>query len=254
MIPWFQYDMVYLGPIPIRVWGFFVALGMLVALAILWHRGRGGELKKEMLVDHALWMIICGLIGARVFHILFYEPEFYFRHPLEALKIWQGGLSSFGGLAGAAVGFFAFAKAKQLAKAGWQRIADLMSYAALYGWLVGRLGCVMIHDHPGAPCNCFIDLQTPDGPKLDMALLEIIFLLPLAVLFFVKRYKPMRDGWYTGMLFVYYGALRFFLDFLRTGDARYLGLTPAQFFGILLVFLGGFFLTRKHHGRVAYSS
>src|SRR3989338_4204799 len=250
MLPWFQFDTFFVGPIPIRVWGFFVALGMAAALGILWERG--GE-KREQLIDHALWVIIGGLIGARLFHVIFYESGFYFSHPIEFFKIWHGGLSSFGGLAGGAVGFFLFAKKQSLAKEVIVRIADAMSYAAVFGWLVGRIGCVMIHDHPGTPCNCFLDLQTPQGPKLDMALVEIIFLLPLAILFLWKLEKRVHDGWHTAMLFLYYGALRFILDFFRTGDTRYLWLTPGQFFGILLILIAGYAL-KDTYGKTLFRS
>lgn len=246
MIPWFRLEVWYIGPIPIRVWGLFVALGMLLALAILWHRGKGGELKKEMLVDQALWMIIGGLIGSRLFHVFFYEPGFYFRHPFDILKIWHGGLSSFGGIAGAVVGFFAFVKAKNIARAAWLRIADIISYAAVFGWLVGRMGCVMIHDHLGVPCNCFLDIQTPQGTKLEMSMLEITLLLPLAIVFFLQRKTSRPEGWHTAVLFIYYGALRFILDFFRTGDTRYLWLTPAQFFSIFLALCGIMLIKKKN--------
>lgn len=238
MIPWFEWRVWHLGPIPIQVWGLFVALGMLTSLAIIWRRN-------ALLMDHAMWMIIGGLIGSRLFHVFFYEPGFYFRHPFAIAKVWQGGWSSFGGLAGAIAGFFAFAQAKQIARNAWLRIADTMSYAAVFGWMVGRLGCVMIHDHLGTPCNCFLDIKTPNGARLDMALLEILFMLPLGAWFFFTRKRARAPGWHTSILFIYYGALRFLLDFFRTGDARYLGLTPAQFFGILLVLFGAMLLIKN---------
>jgi phosphatidylglycerol:prolipoprotein diacylglycerol transferase len=234
VIPWFQFEVWHLGPISIHAWGFFVALGMLLSLRILWRRDAA-------LVDHALWMIIAGLIGSRLFHVFLYEPGFYFSHPLAIFKVWQGGLSSFGGLAGAIAGFFLFRKHQKKSLI----TSDLMSYAAVFGWLVGRLGCVMIHDHPGRPCNCFLDIQTPYGPKLDMALLEILLMLPLAAWFYFTRKQARPAGWHTGVLFMYYGALRFLLDFLRTGDTRYFGLTPAQFFGILLVLVGAYLLNPR---------
>jgi prolipoprotein diacylglyceryltransferase len=95
--------------------------------------------------------------------------------------------------------------------------------------------------------------------------MEILGLIPLAVLFFVvaKREKKLvatgrlprpageggGEGWFTGLLFVYYGALRFILDFWRArdivgADVRYLGLTPAQFFAIVLVLIGAYWLVK----------
>ena len=95
-----------------------------------------------------------------------------------------------------------------------------------------------------------------------MAILEILGLIPLAIIFFVLRDRKKPAGWHTSILFIYYGVLRFILDFWRAtdivgSDVRYLGLTPAQYFAILLVFVGGYFFfsqrknTTANDGRIA---
>ncbi|KKW42033.1 MAG: Prolipoprotein diacylglyceryl transferase [Candidatus Magasanikbacteria bacterium GW2011_GWA2_56_11] len=243
MFPWFQYTVIYLGPIPIRVWGLFVAAGMLVALTIIYRRGRRLGMNGEHLLDHALWMIVLGIIFARLFHVFFYEPAYFLAQPAEMVKIWHGGLSSYGGFLGAVLGFLWYAKRRGVGKTSWIKIADLMSFAALFGWIVGRLGCVMIHDHLGRPCNCWLAIQTPDGPRLEMSILEILGLLPLAAVFVIARQQKKPDGWFLGVMLVYYGLLRFTLDFYRAvdlpnSDARYLGLTPAQYFSIIMAGFG----------------
>jgi len=261
MFPWFQYTVVYLGPIPIQVWGLFVALGMLLSVWIVWKRAKRLGENPEQIVDLAFWAIVGGLIGARLFHVVLYQPDFYFDNPVEIIKVWRGGLSSFGGLFGAAVGFLW--KARMGLSGGFYRklfkIADILAFAAVYGWMVGRLGCAMIHDHPGIACNCFLAVRWSDGtPRLDMAILEILAMTPLAIWFYLTRRKRKPDGWFLNVLFIYYGALRFILDFFRAtdlpgADARYFGLTPAQYFAILLVVLGGkfFFSSKRHVGRFA---
>ncbi len=197
------------------------------------------------MLDLALWMIVGGFVGARLVHVFIYEPQFYFSHPWEFFAVWHGGWSSFGGVAGAIASFFFYNKKHAVAPMQ-ERIADLMSVSAVFGWVVGRLGCVMIHDHLGRPCNCFFDIETPQGPRLDMALTEIFLLLPLVVLFLILQKRRVKDGTYTALLFLYYGITRFLLDFLRLGDHRYLGLTPAQFFAILIMIFGGHFLFKRY--------
>lgn len=80
--------------------------------------------------------------------------------------------------------------------------------------------------------------------------------MPLALVFIILRNKEMPKGWFLSALFVYYGVLRFILDFFRAtdiqqADARYLGLTPGQYFGILLVAIGIFLLKMKRKVRTA---
>lgn len=254
MIPWFEYHVIRLGPLPIQVWGLCVALGILLVFGILHREAKKKGLSDDMIFGITLRAIIWGIIGSRLFHVLFYYPDYFIVHPLEAFAIWQGGLSSFGGLCGAlgSVLWDVWRKKKNGSVRGIV-IADLMAYAAVFGWVVGRVGCVLIHDHPGMSCpGCVLATPWRDGVmRLDMALLEIIGMVSLGVLFFfVQRKKQMFDGWYTSVLFMYYAVLRFGLDFLRAtdisgADARYFGLTPGQYSAIVILLLGAWTYWRE---------
>jgi len=249
MIPWFEWKTFSFGPLTLQVWGLFVAMGMMVSIFILMKRGKKLDLNGDSLFNIAFYMILSGLLFARIFHIVFYEPALYWRYPAEIVKIWHGGLSSFGGLFGAMVAFVWFIRKYSLRDKLFL-VADALSFSAVFGWIVGRIGCFMIHDHMGAHSNCPLAMQTPDGPRLEMALLEILGMIPLALLFYFTRQKPKPSGWYTGILFAYYGVLRFILDFFRAediagADARYFGLTPAQYFAIVLALSGGFLIRKS---------
>ncbi len=249
MIPWFQWTTIQLGPLTIYVWGLFVSLGMLLSAYIITKRAKLAGESAETLLNILIAMVVSGVVFSRVFHVFFYEPSHFLSYPADIVKIWQGGLSSFGGLFGAALAFFISAKKKKWKMPAMLKIGDMMSFAAVFGWIVGRIGCFMIHDHLGAHSTCPWAIATPDGPRLDMALMEIIGMIPLGVLFFAMRKKKLPDGWYTGVLFLYYGVLRFILDFWRAtdianADARYAGLTPGQYFAILLVLCGSFLLVK----------
>lgn len=247
MIPWFELRVVHLGPIPIQVWGFFVALGIVLGTWLLAKTLQEKyKIKPEHIMDLAVYLVLFGFLGARIFHIVFYEPVFYLMDPVEILKIWHGGLSSFGGFVGGGVGLWIYKKRRGF---GWLKKLPMMTFMdhlvqmLLLGWMVGRIGCVMIHDHPGVLCDCTLALDAPSGARLDMALLEILGLLPLALFFFLVRKKKYKAGTKTAVLLIYYGILRFILDFWRaqdlvTSDARYGGLTPAQYLSMLMAALG----------------
>ena len=256
MLPWFEWTSFPIGPLTIQVWGMWVALGMAISLLLVSKYTKNSSWKVQQIVDLASWMIIGGLIGARVFHIVFYEASFYIAYPIEIVKIWKGGLSSFGGIFGAVLPFMLFIKKHRFSKEKVFALLDILSMSALYGWLVGRIGCACIHDHLGIPCNsnCFLALDTPEGPRYDMAVLEIICLLPLAIWFAIAKKKGRKAGWFFRVLIIYYGILRFFLDFMRArdiqyADARYGGLTPAQYFGIILVLFGLYLHIRREKSK-----
>lgn len=249
MLPYFQLSTIYLGPIPIQFWGLMVALGLIASSLIVYKRSKRLGYNPELLLDMVLWMVIGGFVVARIFHVFFYDPTFYLSNIFEIIKIWKGGLSSFGGLFGAGIGLWLYLKKKKLNMKHLLSYLDIMTFGALYGWMIGRLGCFGIHDHWGIPCNCALAVNTPEGPRLDMAFLEILGLVPLAIIFFILRKRKLSNGWFLSVMFIYYGALRFILDFFRATDianpdARYLGLTPAQYFAILLVAVG-LFIIRK---------
>lgn len=252
MIPYFEWRVIPLGPISLQVWGLFVSLGAALALFIAVRRAKRFGLRPDYLLDAGLWMIAAGFLFARLFHIFLYEPAYYLAQPLEMLKIWHGGLSSFGGLAGATAGFFCYAWKRGFSVEMKWRVADVLAFGAVFGWMLGRVGCVMIHDHPGVLCpTCFLAIRTREGSaRLDMALVEIVAMIPLALAFFLARRRTHREGWFVSILFMYYGVLRFILDFFRAmdlagADTRYFGLTPAQYGGILLLALGIFIFFRK---------
>lgn len=256
MIPWFQYNVVYIGPIPIQVWGFFVACGIGLSLFLLYRRAKGAGYVPEKIIDQAMAMVIVGLVCARLFHIIFYNPTYYLAEPWRIVQIWHGGMSSYGGFFGALLGFLWYARRHSIKKRAQMRIADMMSFTAIFGWIVARIGCFMIHDHIGKQCNCFLSIQTEDGARLEMALLEIIVLLPLALAFIFLRKKKLPDGMITSILFLYYGIIRFTLDFFRAtdiagADARYAGLTPAQYFSMVVAIVAAVAIIKIRKVRIA---
>jgi phosphatidylglycerol:prolipoprotein diacylglycerol transferase len=196
--------------------------------------------QKKIILDSAFWSIIAGFIGARLGHVFFYEPHFFLNHPEAIVKVWEGGMSSFGSFIGAGICLWYFVQKHSL---NLQRVADFFLISAIPGWIIGRIGCFMIHDHLGAHSNCPLAVMTPNGSRLDMALMEILGLLPLALLLYIFRKKELRVGYRSVLILMYYSLLRFILDFWRAADiphadVRYFGLTPAQYFSSILFVLG----------------
>ena len=248
MLPYIEWTTISLGPLTLQVWGMWVAIGITFAMYLLYKRSGRVQLSGELLLDIALYFLIFGFIGARLGHVLFYEPAYFIANPWEIIAVWHGGMSSFGGFLGAAVGFFVVLKKKRIDREKWMQIMDQLSFVGLYGWLFARVGCFFIHDHLGMPCQgigCTAALNTPDGlRRYDLALLEIIALLPLTVVFILFRKKKLPIGWFTSAIMVYYGVARFFLDFLRE-DTVYGGLTPAQYGSLVMVAAGIMFWRRN---------
>jgi phosphatidylglycerol:prolipoprotein diacylglycerol transferase len=248
MIPYFSYRILSLGPLHIQVWGLFVALGI-AAAAIVGHFEAGKRrLDAAVWLDLATWMTAAAIVGSRLFFALFYEPGSLLREPAALLRLWDGGLSIFGGFVGAAAAAFAFTRRWKLPFLAY---ADLAAFVLPLGCAIGRLGCFCIHDHPGVETGFFLAVRFPDGPRLDHGLLLALLNLLIFLFFLALRRRPGGLGRpYLALYMLIYGAARFGLDFLRAwdlpqSDPRILALTPAQYLSLLLAAAGSWLLFRK---------
>lgn len=248
MIPYFQFVSFQVGPLTIFVWGLFVALGLLAALLLGVAEARKRGLSADAFVSLATWTIIAAFITARLAHVFLYDPARYLATPLDILKIWQGGLSSFGGFAGGLLGMLLWARQRGLKLRPY---LDLVAYVLPLGYGIGRLGCFLIHDHPGTLSHSLLAVNYPGGARLDHGLL--LSLLGFAI--FIAMTLGLRSGKLKSdqvlpFFLIVYGASRFILDFYRawdlTGaDARYLALTPAQW-GSMIFILAGLIILKKY--------
>lgn len=235
MIPYFQYTVIYLGPVPIQVWGLMVALGIMAATLLANHLAKKHLLAPALTLDLIIWALVGAFVGARLFHVVFYNAAYYLRFPGEILKIWHGGLSSLGGFVGALMASYLFAKRRRLSLKEFLPYADILSVSLWLGWGIGRIGCFLIHDHPGTLSDFILSVKYPGGARHDLGLYESILGFVLFAIFFLLFKKLIKRQWglVTAYSWLSYAVARFGLDWLRAtdlplSDARYAALTPAQ--------------------------
>lgn len=239
MLPYFEYHAILIGPITLQVWGLWVSLGIIAGILLADRLAKKYFLAEKLIWDLAVWALLAGLIGARLGHVLFYDPVYYFSHPAEILYFWQGGASSLGGFIGAGLAVWLFTKIRKIS---WQELSahlDVMTPGLWLGWAIGRVGCFFIHDHPGTLSHFILAVKFPGGARHDLGLYDSILawvLLALSLIFF-KKLRQQNSGLIFLFTIALYAFVRFWLDFLRATDARYFYLTPAQW-GMAAVFVG----------------
>lgn len=245
MIPWFEPPALHLGPITIQAFGVLAALGVATGVrSAAWAAGRRG-LDPRPVLDFAIWGVLAGVAVGHLVHVGLYHPE-ELRSPRRVLEFWDG-LSSIGGLAGgvAAAALFFRIRGVPLGRYG-----DAFAVGVPTGWAVARVGCFLVHDHPGSRTRFPLAVAFPGGARHDLGLYEALVLFAIAGLLWWLWSRRRLPGRLLGLLAVLYGAARFLLDFLRASDvayadARYAGLTPAQYGAILLVAWGAWRLGRR---------
>ena len=99
-----------LGPLQIRWYGLCWAVGFLLGYILMSKIYKHEKMPDWSMDSLLLYMLVSTVIGARVGHCLFYEPEYYLVHPLDMLKIWEGGLASHGGAIGILLGLLLYVR------------------------------------------------------------------------------------------------------------------------------------------------
>jgi len=244
MIPYFEQPVLHLGPLEISLFSALVVLGAVIGVVVARLHARRQGLDPAVAERLAVWVLVGGFLAAHLVDRLAYFPAQTFRDPLSLLRFWEG-LSAFGGFLGAIAAVALFLRRAGLRPHTW-RYVDTIAYAFPFGWVAGRLGCFVAYDHPGTPTGLLFGQTYADGVvRHNLGLEEALYTLAIVAGFVVLGRRPRRPGLFAGLLAVLYAPGRFFLDFLRIGDALYLGLTPAQWGSILLLPVGVWVLARS---------
>lgn len=185
------------------------------------------------------------LLGGRLGYVLFYQPGYYLSHPLDAIKIWDGGMSFHGGAIGVILGMVIFAR---LRGRPFLQVADLLVPAVPLGLAAGRIGNFINGELWGrpAPADLSWAMRFPNGgnvlrhpSQLYQALLEGVLLF---VLLWIYARKPRRRGQVAAAFLVGYGILRFVAEYWREPDSYLgflsLGLSMGQWLSVPMVLAG----------------
>jgi prolipoprotein diacylglyceryl transferase len=169
--------LVHLGPLTIRWYGLMWGIGFFIGFEILRRMYKHENINPEWADKIFIYMFIGTLIGARLGHCLFYEPfdyidkegifhQGFLNHPLNILKIWEGGLSSHGGAFGIMVSMYIFDK--KVSKLGYVWIFDRLVIAVAFTGACIRFGNLMNSEIYGSPTNLpwgFEFIRDPDWHK-----------------------------------------------------------------------------------------
>ncbi len=237
MFPYFEQPSISLGSYTLYAFQVTVCLAVIVGYEVFVRRAPRIGLDPESSASWLAWVILWGFVGSHVFDVLAYYPERLRDDPLELFKIW-GSMSSFGGILGGVLAGVIMARRRGMSVDATIRMIDGVGFAFPFAWIFGRLGCALSHDHLGRLTDHWLGVQFPDGARFDLGLLEFLYTIPIAILFFFLDRRPRPSGFFLGLFLALYGPVRFAMDTLRTGDARYLGWTPGQYLSILVA-VGG---------------
>jgi phosphatidylglycerol---prolipoprotein diacylglyceryl transferase len=239
MIPFIRPAPIDLGLVDIHVFGILLATGVLLGSYLARRFADRHQMDDETLRWLGIRLIVIGFASAVVLDNLLYLKEL---RPWE----WKIGISSYGGIIGGFAGFvFVTRPLHGMNRLRW---ADLFTSGLVPGFMLGRVGCSLAHDHVGVATDFPLAVNYPEGAIRGVAGLHHnlgLYEVPLVLLIWVfilliGRIPDRKDGLISAFAAISYSVPRFFLDFLRpeSSDPTYLGLTPGHYFSIVLLSVG----------------
>lgn len=237
----------YLGPVPLRAYAFCIIVGILVGFWIGRRRwiARGGA--GDTIGDVVLWAVPFGLVGARLYHVVT-DYELYFgagRQPLDALKVWQGGLGIWGAVAGGALG--AWIACRRL-RISFLAVADTLAPGIAVAQAIGRFGNYFNQELFGRPTTLPWGLQIdpanrPEGFEQFTTfhptfLYESVWNLAVAgVVIWAARRFDLAGGRTFALYVGAYTLGRFWIEGLRIDTVNHIGGLRLNEWTSILLFL-----------------
>jgi phosphatidylglycerol:prolipoprotein diacylglycerol transferase len=231
MIPYIALSRFQVGFVTVDPFMVCMGIGVVVAFYSILARAKEAGLDIQIIYSLTVWIILGSFFTAHLFSMLFDFPHRLVEKPWELFFIWAP-ISSTGGFLGAVAVVLIFVR---LHRISFLDYSDVLMWGFIPGWIIGRLGCSLAHDHPGSPSTFILAIQYPNGTRHDLGFYE--FLLTLLILWPLSRYignKTKIEGILTAIIGLVYLPVRFGFDFLRAWDdipgmdPRYGGLTAAQ--------------------------
>jgi len=214
-----------IGSFAVRWYGLLFAMGFVVSYFIMDKIFKREKIKHELLDTLTTYMVIGVVVGARLGHCLFYEPEYYLKHPLEILMIWKGGLASHGASIGILIALWLFSR-KAKTSYLWiiDRIVIVVSIAAVFV----RTGNLMNSEIYGVATDLpwgFIFTRwgetVPKHPTQIYEALTYLLLFILLYSIYMKKWPKLNDGFIFGLFLMILFGSRFLIEFIKEPQVEF---------------------------------
>lgn len=249
----------------IYFYGIIIMSGVVMAAYLSYRRASKYGQDPERVWDMVTWVVIAGILGARLWHILTPSPSlvaqgidtwYYLTHPIAALDIRSGGLGIVGGVAGGALGAFIYLRRNGLSFATW---VDIIAPGLILAQGIGRWGNFVNQELYGAPTTLPWGLYIDEAHRLpaymDQAYYHptflyesILNLIGMALIIWLgnRFFDKLKPGDLFLVYLIYYPVVRIFMEMLRLDSSTVGGLNANQVPMIFVAAVAGLFLAYRH--------
>lgn len=241
-------EMFNIGGFSIRWYSVLILIGIIIALFLANKESKKFKLPDEFIYDLAFWVIIFGIVGARLYYVIF-NFDLYKNDLLSIFKVWNGGLAIHGGIIAGFITLLVYCKIRDVKPF---RMTDIAVPSLIIAQAIGRWGNFFNSEAHG-PVTSLVNLQNLhipqfiiDGMYIDGVYYHPTFLyeslwciLGFIVLLLVRKfYKYLKTGQLTCIYLMWYGLGRLFIESLRTDSLMIGNLKVAQIVSLLMIIVG----------------
>jgi phosphatidylglycerol:prolipoprotein diacylglycerol transferase len=248
-----------LGFIQIYWYSVLIFLGLFVGGVLVLREAERFGFQEDFIVNLFFYLVPYSIIGARLYYVLF-NLDYYLSSPLEIFSVWNGGLAIHGALLFGLLWIFYYTTKYRFRTI---RILDFTVVGLLIGQAIGRWGNFFNQEaYGGEVSRSFLEnLKLPEfiinGMNINGVyhhptfLYESIgLLIGFILILFLRRFKYTKVGHPTSFYLVWYGLLRFFIEFFRTDSLMWGNFRMAQITSTLMIFIGVFMIVKRIRGSV----
>ncbi|PZR13101.1 MAG: prolipoprotein diacylglyceryl transferase [Azospirillum brasilense] len=255
LFPAFDPVAIQLGPFAIRWYALAYITGILLGW---WMVRRLVQLApqaatREQVDDFVTWATLGIVLGGRIGYVLFYRPGHYIEHPLEALYLWQGGMSFHGGAAGVILALYFFTRSQRL---DFLSFSDRVTSVVPVGLFFGRIANFINGELWGRVTDVPWGMIFPTGgpeprhpSQLYQASMEGVILFILLQILVHRPTLRARSGFVSGAFLAGYGVARIVGELFRQPDAQlgflFAGITMGQLLSLPMVLIGAWLMWRS---------
>jgi phosphatidylglycerol---prolipoprotein diacylglyceryl transferase len=238
----------------IRWYSLFFASGFVIAYFVMASWMKSEDISEEGNDSLLVYAVLGTIIGARIFHVMFYDPVYYLAHPVEILLINKGGLASHGGFFGIIFTMGLFCWRNHYFSYFW--LTDRAAILAIMAGGFIRMGNFFNSEIIGKPADvpwAVIFTSIDDIPRHPAQLYEAFFYFALAAflyMIYIKSDRKVLEGRLFGLVFIIGYIFRFFIEYFKENQEPWeAGLTfnMGQILSMACIPLGIYLATGQHH-------
>lgn len=236
-----------LGFLEIKWYSFFILIGIITAYILIVRESRRKGIKEEIINDLFFYGIIIGIIGARLYYVIF-NSSYYLDNPSEILKVWNGGLAIHGAIISTLLFLLIYTKKKKISSL---LLTDIIVVGLIIAQAIGRWGNFFNQEAYGR----IISLKVLRGMHLPNFIIEgmyiegayreptflyesILSLLGFIILIILRRNKKIKIGYLTSFYLIWYGIERLIIETFRSDSLMLGNIKMAQLVSIISIISG----------------